>query len=87
MNSTLPLPGKESYPFPGMFKHKLQHASFTETVQDIRWQYLHGFRPRINREVLLFLRDWLSKHILVEDMKYAVAISTQEYGHNNNGGQ
>lgn len=28
--------------------------------------------PRINQEVLPFLRDWLSKHILVEDMKYAV---------------
>jgi len=56
---------------PDLIAHKLQHASFTETVQDIRWQYLHGLRPRINQEVLLFLRDWLSKHILVEDMKYA----------------
>lgn len=60
------------YPFPDLVKHKLQHAAFTETVQDIRWQYLRGFRPRINQEVLLFLRDWLSKHILAEDMKYAV---------------
>lgn len=60
------------YPFPEQIAHKLQHASFAETIQDIRWQYLHGFRPKINREVLLFLRDWLSKHILVEDMKYAV---------------
>lgn len=60
------------YPFDELITHKLQHASFTETIQDIRWQYLHGFRPKINREVLLFLRDWLSKHILVEDMKYAV---------------
>jgi len=60
------------YPFSDLVKHKLQHASFTESVQDIRWQYLHGFRPRINQEVLLFLRDWLSKHILVEDMKYSV---------------
>lgn len=59
------------YPFSDLVAHKLQHASFTETIQDIRWQYLHGFRPKINKEVLLFLRDWLSKHILVEDMKYA----------------
>ena len=59
------------YPFQDLVKHKLQHASFTETIQDIRWQYLRGLRPRINQEILLFLRDWLSKHILVEDMKYA----------------
>lgn len=60
------------YPFAELVTHKLQHASFSETIQDIRWQYLHGFRSRINRQVLLFLRDWLNKHILVEDMKYAV---------------
>ncbi len=60
------------YPFADLITHKMQHASFTETIQDIRWQYLHGFRPKINREVLLFLRNWLSKHILVEDKKYGV---------------
>ena len=59
------------YPIPDLVKHKLQHASFTETIRDIRWQYLHGFRPKINQEVLFFLRDWLSKHILVVDMEYA----------------
>ncbi len=64
------------YPFPDLIAHKLQHASFTETIQDIRWQYLHGLRSEINREVLLFLRDWLSKHILVTDMKYAVLQET-----------
>lgn len=64
---------KSGYPLPELLEHKLQHALFTETVQDVRWQYLHGFRPKINQEVMLFLRDWLSKHILLEDMKYAPA--------------
>ncbi len=70
---------QSGYPMPELFAHKLQHAAFTESVQDIRWQYLHGLHPRINQEVLLFLRDWLNKHILVEDMKYAGAASTQKY--------
>jgi len=70
---------QSGYPMPDLVTHKLQHAAFTESVQDIRWQYLHGLRPRINQEVLLFLRDWLSKHILVEDMKYAGAAGTQKY--------
>ncbi|MFA7240321.1 MAG: bacteriohemerythrin [Sulfuricellaceae bacterium] len=66
------------YPAPDLAEHKLRHASFTETVQDVRRQYLQGFRPKINREVLLFLRDWLKKHILVEDMKYAVLQKTEQ---------
>jgi len=70
---------KLGYPMPELFAHKLQHATFTESIQDIRWQYLHGLRPTINQEVLLFLRDWLSKHILVEDMKYAGIVNGQSY--------
>ena len=62
---------ESGYPFPDLVAHKLQHASFAETIQGIRWQYLHGFRPKINQEVLVFLRGWLSNHILIEDMKYA----------------
>src|SRR3989338_2102897 len=68
---------KSGYPFHELVKHKLQHASFSETVQDIRWQYLHGLRPQIKQEVLFFLRDWLSKHILIEDMKYADTVGAQ----------
>jgi len=68
---------KSGYPFHELVKHKLQHASFSETVQDIRWQYLHGLRPKINQEILFFLRDWLSKHILIEDMKYADTVGAQ----------
>ncbi len=59
--------------YSAMPTHMLQHAAFTETILDIRWQYLHGLRPYINGDVLRFLRDWLSKHIVVEDKKYAQA--------------
>lgn len=63
------------YPFQYLFAHKLQHASFAETIQEVRWQYQQGFSRRINQEVLLFLRNWLGKHILVEDMKYASSLN------------
>ena len=68
---------KSGYPIPDLCAHQLLHASFTDTIQEIRWQYQRGFRSKINREVLLFLRDWLSKHILVEDMKYAALVHTK----------
>ncbi|HUW50248.1 MAG TPA: bacteriohemerythrin [Sulfuricella sp.] len=61
--------------FPDFAKHKRLHTSFAETIQDVRWQYLHGFRPKINNEILIFLRNWLSKHILIEDMKYTSPVS------------
>ena len=64
------------YPFEDMVAHKLQHAAFAETIQDVRWQYQHGFRQKINEKMLHFLRNWLGKHILVEDMKYAALIRT-----------
>jgi len=59
------------YPSADLVSHSLQHSWFSAGIRDIRWQYLQGFRPSINQEVLLFLRDWLSNHILIEDMKYA----------------
>lgn len=61
--------------YPDLARHKRLHNSFTDMIQDIRWQYLHGFRPTINNEILIFLRNWLSKHILVEDMKYTLPTS------------
>jgi hemerythrin-like metal-binding protein len=59
------------YPFEALVAHKLQHAAFAETIQEIRWQYQQEFGRKINYEMLLLLRNWLSEHILVEDMKYA----------------
>lgn len=63
---------KSGYRFPELEAHKRQHTAFAQTIKDIRWQYLHGFHSRINQEVLLLLREWLSRHILTEDMKYSV---------------
>lgn len=65
----------EGIGYPGLDRHKRLHNSFTDVIQDIRWQYLHGFRPKINDEILFFLRNWLSKHILVEDMKYTLPVN------------
>jgi hemerythrin-like metal-binding protein len=47
--------------------HMRQHAVFAETVNDIRWQYLHGLRSNINQKVLRFLMNWLQTHIYRED--------------------
>jgi len=65
-----------NYPPSELARHKLLHAEFTRVIQEIRWQYQNGFRSGLNQELLRFLREWLSKHILVEDMKYAAARSS-----------
>lgn len=57
----------------------LGNRRIAESVQDIRWQHLHGLRTTINQKVLLFPRNWLTKHILIEDMKDAGAVGAQEY--------
>jgi len=55
--------------------HMRQHAVFAETVNDIRWQYLHGLRSNINQKVLRFLMNWLQTHIYKEDRSvFVVAV-------------
>jgi hemerythrin-like metal-binding protein len=64
--------------YAGLTAHQRQHAVFAETVNDIRWQYLHGLRPNINQKVLNFLMKWLSAHIYREDRSVFVPTAKGE---------
>lgn len=55
--------------FPGEARHRERHQFLTQRVVELR-QQLAG-QATIAREVFDFLRDWLIKHILGEDMVYA----------------
>ena len=66
---------EQDYPLIELAKHRQLHAEFTQVIQEIRWQYQNGFRSGINQDLLRFLRNWLGKHILVEDIKYAAHIA------------
>jgi len=50
--------------------HKREHEGFTAKAQELR-RRVDNKSFVLTLEVLRFLRDWLSQHILVNDKKYA----------------
>lgn len=59
--------------FPGIGVQQDEHRDFVARIQDVarRFEATEGPAPDvIDRDLLNFLRDWLSHHILIEDMAY-----------------
>lgn len=60
----------ENAGYPQLEEHKIIHAAFVRWVTELREEYVtYGKRP-LGESVLLYLRDWLSHHILGEDQRY-----------------
>jgi len=57
---------------PGLESQRIQHAYFSNEVNEMIRQYAIGILP--SRSVLAFLRDWFVNHILTEDFKYGELI-------------
>ena len=56
--------------YPGLEKHKIEHRSFAAKVSDFCIQVMAD-KNGVPEEMLLFLKDWLTDHILESDMQYA----------------
>jgi len=50
--------------------HKKQHDKLTGQVVELQKQFMQG-SATISFEILDFLRDWLDKHTMISDLKYA----------------
>ncbi len=59
----------KEFDFPGYDEHKKEHDSFVEKVKEFQKEYEEG-KSLLTVEILMFLRDWLIKHILGTDKKY-----------------
>ena len=55
--------------FPGYEEHQEKHRKMTQRVLQLQQRYSDG--ERLTVEVLHFLKDWLTKHIMQTDKKYA----------------
>lgn len=60
----------ESVGFPGLQAHRHIHRDLTDKVEQIRLDFFLGSSESIGADTLAFLKEWLRKHILVEDMQY-----------------
>ena len=55
--------------YPDYENHKKEHNQLVMQVQDVNKQVQQGL-PVLTNTVMLFLRDWLLKHIQGDDRKY-----------------
>ncbi|MGA2649831.1 MAG: bacteriohemerythrin [Terracidiphilus sp.] len=56
--------------YPGLAGHRTKHNDLTKQVEDFAARYERG-ESSLNIQLLNFLRDWLTKHIQVEDHAYS----------------
>lgn len=55
--------------YPGLALHRLQHRQLTGKAVKLRQKFV-GSNQRITREMMEFLKYWLSNHILVDDKAF-----------------
>ena len=55
--------------YPGLEKHREEHKQFSRTVVEIQYDF-HKGRKHLSIELLVFLKEWLSNHILKTDADY-----------------
>ncbi|MCX8125342.1 MAG: bacteriohemerythrin [Spirochaetes bacterium] len=57
------------YGYPEYEKHRQEHEALTNQVMDFLNRYQQG-KASFSLELMNFLKDWLTKHILGSDKKY-----------------
>lgn len=62
--------------FPDLAAHKEQHFAYRKKTVDLCKDTMLGFQA-VPKDLLQYLRDWWSDHILVEDMKYREFVQAQ----------
>jgi len=62
--------------YPDAAAHKAEHKRFVKQVLEIQQQYSSGQAVQ-TLEVLLFLKEWLMKHIQGDDRKYGAFLNSR----------
>ncbi|MEQ8603027.1 MAG: bacteriohemerythrin [Marivibrio sp.] len=60
----------EAVGYPALRGHRVQHDAFVDELRDLADAFDARRDPALAAELGRFLRDWLTHHILVEDMAY-----------------
>jgi hemerythrin-like metal-binding protein len=64
--------------YPDFRKHQVEHERFTHQTRYIRDRYMRGEETEAAEKLLVFLKNWLRHHILVEDMAYRSLVEGNE---------
>ena len=63
----------KKFAFTGLSDHKIEHKAFMTKADEFRKQINTGSFT-LSMEVANFLKDWLTNHILVNDMAYSKVV-------------
>lgn len=55
--------------YPDLIEHSEKHTAYSKKITDFSKKSLHG-KNEVPYELLVFLNDWWTNHILHEDMQY-----------------
>jgi hemerythrin-like metal-binding protein len=66
----------ESHHYPDYGQHKSEHERLTATVLDFQGKFQRN-EVGLTIDVMQFLKDWLYKHILESDKRYAPYLNSQ----------
>jgi hemerythrin len=66
----------KEHAYPEYLKHKLEHDALTKQALDLQKQFQEG-KPVLTVELMKFLKDWLSNHILGTDKKYGPYLNSK----------
>lgn len=56
--------------YPGIEDHIAKHREFTRSIEELRIGY-HNNDLEVSKELIIVLGEWLLRHVLKEDRKYA----------------
>ena len=57
--------------FKGFFSHKIEHDDFIKKIDTIDYDRIDNGHNDYILEILNFIADWITKHILVSDMQHS----------------
>lgn len=57
--------------FPEIDDHIAEHRKFAHTIESLRTRY-HNNDLEVSKDLIIVLGEWLLRHVLKEDIKYAV---------------
>jgi hemerythrin len=66
----------KQYAYPEYLRHKMQHDELTQKTKALDASHKEG-KLTITIEVMAFLKDWLSTHILESDKKYSAFLCSK----------
>jgi hemerythrin len=58
-------------------EHKVEHDQFIEKINELLSADIDGAQKKTIMDALVFIADWIEKHILKKDMQYAPLMAEQ----------